>query len=207
MQTLREVAQSVLLLAYGGKLKHDEMGFTEAQVGVWLSQERDRLMERDIENKGDSYQPDESYFTSYKNVALEWDSVANQHYITLPGGLPPFSLFNRGIRVRPVTGGGAMFIPTPDNFCNNNPHLAWLEGNWAWEYRDGEIRFTNMPYDAVRYVNLQVIETKSTQLDKPLVIPSRHVAQCRDLVLERMGMGRQDNTSDAQDQRMMGGQQ
>ncbi len=204
-QTLREVAQSVLLLAYGGKLKHDEMGFTEAQVGVWLSQERDRLMERDLENKGDSYQPDEAYFTSYKNEPLSWDSTANQHYIELPGGLPPFSLFNRGIRVRPVTGGGAMFIPTPDNYCNNNPHLAWMEGNWTWEYNNGTILFTNMPYDAVRFVNLQVIETKSTDLDKPLAIPSRHVAQCRDMVLDRMGMGRQDNVADGMDQRMMGG--
>ena len=128
-------------------------------------------MERDLENKGDSYQPDEAYFTSYKNVALSWDTTANQHYIELPGGLPPFSLFNRGIRVRPVTGGGAMFIPTPDNYCNNNPHLAWMEGN----------------------------------LEKPLAIPSRHVAQCRDMVLDRMGMGRQDNVADGMDQRMMGG--
>ena len=80
-----------------------------------------------------------------------------------------------------------------------------MEGNWTREYNNGTILFTNMPYDAVRFVNLQVIETKSTDLDKPLAIPSRHVAQCRDMVLDRMGMGRQDNVADGMDQRMMGG--
>ena len=52
--TLRADAQGVLLAAYGGELSHDEQGFTEQQVMFWLVQERDRLMERDIDKSGEN---------------------------------------------------------------------------------------------------------------------------------------------------------
>lgn len=193
--TLRATAQSVLLMAYGGKLKHDEMGFTEAQVARWLCEWRDFFLKQDIMALGDSMQPDMAYFSIYYDVEILWGK--GYGYILLPNGLPPSCPFNRGVRIEPSMGGGMPFIVTMDNFCNLNPHLAFLEGNYACEVRPDRVLFTNMEQStAPRTVTLYVIEKSSGDMDKPLNIPPDKLSACADKVLERMGLSRQDNSAD-----------
>lgn len=203
-QTLRADAQAVLLAAYGGKLKHDEMGFTEQQVMYWLVQERDRLMERDIDKTEESYQPDPAYFSIYGDdgdaIEIKWSTDREWCYIDLPGGDPPYCLYDRGVRIEPVIGGGMPFLRTPRNWVNMNPELAWMEGHIPWELHPGKIVFPTLGFGEIKKVVLWIIESKSVNPDKPLRIPSRHRAECRDYVLRLMGVGRQDVIQDAIDQ-------
>lgn len=196
--SLRADAQGVLLAAYGGELSHDEQGFTEQQVMFWLVQERDRLMERDIDKNGEQYQPDDAYYSQLE-VVPEWDAARGRARVKLPS-MPPSVMYDRGIRLEPVMGGGAMFVRVPRNFCNVNPELSFLEGNWAWEMGNGEIIFPNMgQLDMPAKIMLYIIQTKTVDPDSPLRLPSRHRAECRDRVLQLMGVGRQDTRTDGND--------
>lgn len=204
--SLRADAQGVLLAAYGGELSKQEQGFTEEQVMFWLVQDRDRLMERDLEKDGERFQPDDAYFSVYERHPVLWDAVKNVAYLDVPSD-PPMVMYNRGIRIEPVTGGGSMFVGIPSNFCQANPDLSWLEGNWGWEYRSGRVVFPNMRQaDMPGNVTLYIIETRVADPDKPLRLPSRHRAECRDRVLELMGIGVQDTRTDGKDKRTGGGE-
>lgn len=204
--TLRADAQGTLLAFYGGEISPDEQGFSEQQVMFWLVQERDRLMERDIDKNGELYQPDDAYFSPME-VTPEWDNNRGRAKIALPS-MPPTLMYDRGIRLEPVIGGGAMFVRVPRNFCNVNPDLAFLEGNWAWEMGDQEIIFPNMRRSEMPgKVMLNMIMTKSVKPDEPLRLPARHRAECRNLVLQIMGGGRQDTKTDGRDANTGGQQQ
>lgn len=203
--TARLQAQALLLLVYGGKLSHDEMGYTQEQVALWLLQERDRLMERDIAKDGEAFQPDASYFTVYEQQEVVWDPASQVCYVPLPNGNPPWCPFDRGVRVEPGEGMGATFIRTPYNWCQSNPRLAWLEGNIPWELRPGKILFPTMRWGDVGKVRLMVIESGARDIDKPMAMPPRMAAECRDMVMQRMGFGLQDNRQDARDARLMEG--
>lgn len=198
--TLRADAQGVLLAAYGGELSHDEQGFTEQQVMFWLVQERDRLMERDIDKSGENYQPDDSYYSGMEAFP-EWDSTRGWAKISLPS-MPPSVMYDRGIRLEPIIGGGAMFVRIPRNFCNVNPDLAYLEGNWGWEMGQKEVIFPNMRRSEMpSKIMLYIIQTNNVNPDEPLRLPPRHRAECRDRVLQLMGVGRQDTRTDGRDAR------
>lgn len=204
---LRAQAQSVLLLAYGGKLSHDEMGFTEAQVGTWLCMARDSLLGKMLDAKYDSFQPPTGLYTRYDKEERVWDTNRRMYYTTLPGGNPPTVINGRGIRVEPTDGVEENFLYTPPRFAAMNPRYKWLEGNWSWEHNgDGKIWFTNMPAQPYTgYVAMYVIETGPKDLDSESGIPSEMFQDCADIVLERMGLGRVDTKTDGLDQRNMGG--
>ncbi len=198
--SLRADAQGVLLAFYGGELSPDEQGFDEQQVMFWLVQERDRLMERDIEKDGEQYQPDDAYYSQMEVVPV-WDKNRGWAKIPLPS-IPPSVMFDRGIRLEPVMGGGAMFVRIPRNFCNVNPDLSYLEGNWGWEMGQQEVIFPNMAQlEMPDKIMLNIIQTKTVDPDSPLRLPARHRAECRDRVLNLMAQisGRQDTRTDGND--------
>jgi hypothetical protein len=203
---LREAAQGLLLLAYGGQLSHDEMGFTEAQVAYWLTMARDSKLREALDAKYDSFQPDPAYYTRYDKETLIWDSTREMYYWKLPKGNPPQVVNCLGIKIQPVTGGGSMFRYTPYDFIAMNPRLAFLEGNYSWEANgDGKVWFTNMSpqvYDV--YIAAWVIETGARDLDAESGIPGDILQECYDIVLERMGLGRLDTKTDGIDQRAAG---
>lgn len=199
--SLEAEAQALLLAAYGGQLSHDEMGFTVAQVMFWLMQERDGLIGELLRAKKDLFIPDNSWFTSYDEVAVTWNSAREYAEIALPS-IPVQLPHDRGLRIEPATGGGAMFIRTAYNYVNMNPRYAWLEGNWSWEIRPMKAIFTNMRYaDMPRFVSIQIFNTKVVEAGKPFAVPSEFRAECRNRVLNLMGLGRQDTQTDGIDQR------
>jgi hypothetical protein len=204
---LRAQAQSLLLLAYGGQLSHDEMGFTEAQVGTWLCMARDSLLGKMLEARYDSFQPPAGLYTRYDKLPLAWDDGRRMYFVKLPNGNPPTVINGRGIRVEPVDGVGETYLHTPHRFIAMNPRYAYMEGNWAWEhFGDGKVWFTNMPAQPYqKYVALWVVETGPRDLDSESGIPGEMFQDCADIVLERMGLARVDTKTDGLDQRNMGG--
>lgn len=204
---LRAQAQSVLLIAYGGQLSHDEMGFTEAQVAHWLCMARDSQLGKKLESQADSFQPPAGLYTRYDKLPLVWDEDRRQYYVTLPNGNPPTVVHGRGIRVEPVGGETENYLYTPHRFSAMNSRYAWLEGNWSWEhFGDGKVWFTNMPLlPYQKYVALWVIETGPRDLDSQSGIPGEMFQDCADIVLERMGIARVDTRTDGLDQRNMKG--
>ena len=204
-KSARAQAQALLLMAYGGRLSHPDMGYTEEQVAWWLLDERDRLLEREIAKDGDAFQPDVGYYTVHEEQEVLWDASSQAPYVLLPNGNPPWCPYDRGVRVEPAQGMGAMFVRTAYNWCQMNHRLAWLEGNIPWELRPGRVLFPTLRPGDIGKVRLMVIEAGVRDIDRPMAMPPRMAAECRDMVMQRMGFGRQDNRLDARDARLEGG--
>lgn len=176
MATFKQFADSCLKMANGGVLNNFEPGPSRDYAMFLALTRRNFYMEADIRKTEKSKMPEDSYYSEYRKLPLQWDADQEVMFVKLPNGLPADVDNGMGIRINPVKGQGGYFVWAYRGWCDVHPEIAWAEGNYVYEFRNDRIVFTNMPKDAVREVRVEIIETGSLNPDAPLPMPSRYAS-------------------------------
>lgn len=203
MATLRQLAQITRLNMNGGVSNTSEPGPDDELIMHNLVMARNFYLSTSIDKTEKKSMPEEAYYTEHPKIALRWDEDQEIMVLDLPDGLPMDVHNGMGLSINPTKGKGGYFVWAPRNWCDNNPEIAWAEGNYVYELRGKRIVFPTMPRDAVKAVRVNVIESLSAYIspystipmeisESTLNVPDKYILLIMEKAMEYMGMGKRD---------------